>query len=321
MTLSPPLQAWVNSALAPWRTVLLDRTRMRLAELEHGDTQRWDQALHTLPELFVEHVHLNHDAISVSGPLNDTAREQLITALRQLHPWRKGPFELFGVHIDTEWRSDWKWQRVAPHLRSLVGKTVLDVGCGNGYHLWRMRGAGAAVALGIDPTLVYLAQYQALQHYIRDRHVDMLPLRSEDLPEHMHCFDTVFSMGVIYHRRDPVAHLRELHSALRHGGEVILETLIVNSEEETLLVPRTRYAKMRNVWGIPSSRTAQRWLEEADFADIRCVDITPTTTLEQRTTDWMKFESLTDFLNPMDATHTVEGYPSPVRAVFIATKT
>jgi len=32
----------------------------------------------------------------------------------------------------------------------------------------------------------------------------------------------------------------------------------------------------------------------------------------------MKFDSLSDFLLPSDETKTIEGYPSPKRAIFIA---
>lgn len=37
---------------------------------------------------------------------------RLNSILEQLKPWRKGPFSLYGINIDTEWRSDWKWDRV-----------------------------------------------------------------------------------------------------------------------------------------------------------------------------------------------------------------
>ncbi|MCK5863518.1 MAG: DUF1698 domain-containing protein, partial [Marinobacter adhaerens] len=50
------------------------------------------------------------------------------------------------------------------------------------------------------------------------------------------------------------------------------------------------------------------------------VDVTPTTTDEQRSTDWMRFNSLQDFLDPNDPSKTVEGYPGPLRATVIAEK-
>ena len=45
-----------------------------------------------------------------------------------------------------------------------------------------------------------------------------------------------------------------------------------------------------------------------------------TSTDEQRRTDWMINESLSDYLDPDDPALTVEGYPAPKRAVLIARK-
>ena len=61
-------------------------------------------------------------------------------------------------------------------------------------------------------------------------------------------------------------------------------------------------------------------LERCGFTDIRVVDSTRTTVEEQRSTDWMTFESLADFLSPTDHTRTVEGHPAPLRAMLLARK-
>ena len=158
-------------------------------------------------------------------------------------PWRKGPFCFFGIDIESEWRCDWKWRRLAAHIDALDGRTVLDVGSGNGYYLWRMRGAGARLALGVDPTILFLMQYRVAQHFLADPCVHLLPLRGEDLPDNMHCFDTVFSMGVLYHRRNPLEHLAQLHSALRRGGQLVLESLVIDAPGAQVLVPSGRYAQ------------------------------------------------------------------------------
>ena len=85
-----------------------------------------------------------------------------------------------------------------------------------------------------------------------------------------------------------------------------------------VLVPEGRYAKMRNVWFIPSELTLQSWLKRIGFQNIRCIDTKVTTTEEQRKTSWMEYESLEDFLDPEDSTKTIEGHPAPRRAIFIA---
>ena len=287
---------------------------------QHGDYGRWQASLAALPPLLPSHIGLDADAVTIGGPddVGTQHRQEIGHALAWLHPWRKGPFDVFGVRIDTEWRSDLKWRRLKDAIAPLAGRNVLDVGCGSGYHLWRMRGAGAARVTGIDPMPLYAMQFAAIQHFVRDENVQYWPIGIDDMPEGMARFDTVFSMGVLYHRRSPIDHLLQLKGLIRPGGELVLETLVVDGDASACLVPEGRYAKMRNVWFIPSVAMLETWLRRAGLADIRVVDVSPTTTGEQRRTDWMRFESLADFLDPADPGRTVEGYPAPVRAVVLA---
>lgn len=304
-----------------WRTQLPTQID-EVLNAPHGKKDEWLNALARLPQVMPSTIDLNADCIQVGASTDLTYEQQVLLrkSLETFIPWRKGPFNLFGIHIDTEWRSDWKWQRVLPHLSSLKDRTILDVGCGSGYHLWRMRGAGARLAIGIDPSLFFLMQFQAVRHYLPTEPVYYLPLKSEDLPtlKEGEGFDTVFSMGVLYHRRSPLQHLQELKNVLRAGGELVLETLIIDGDERTVLMPEDRYGKMRNVWFIPSTAMLELWLRRLGFVDIRTVDVGQTSLEEQRRTDWMRFESLADFLDPQDRHLTIEGYPAPKRAVLIA---
>jgi tRNA (mo5U34)-methyltransferase len=290
-------------------------------EIRHGDFPRWHAALQALPALIPASVELGSSLrIGEAWQLDAAGREALQAKLQLLHPWRKGPIDLFGINIDTEWRSDWKWNRVLPHLESLEGRKVLDVGCGNGYHCWRMAGAGAAFVLGIDPHLLFNLQYWALRHFLPNPNVHLLPLSLEELPEQPGAFDTVFSMGVLYHRRSPFDHLLSLRNCLRSGGELVLETLVIEGEEGMSLVPRERYARMPNVWFLPTCNTLALWLEKSGYTAVRVVDVTTTSIEEQRATPWMRFESLSEALAPGDPSRTVEGYPAPARAVLVARK-
>jgi tRNA (mo5U34)-methyltransferase len=196
---------------------------------------------------------------------------------------------------------------------------VLDVGCGNGYHLWRMYGAGARAAVGLDPAPAYVAQYCAVRHFMPGPPVWALPLALEDLPADLRSFDTVFSMGVLYHCRLPLDHLRRLKQCLRPGGELVLETLVVEGGADTVLIPRERYARMKNVRFIPSCAALQNWLHDCGFQNIRLLSVTPTTPEEQRATEWSGEVSLKDFLDPNDPARTIEGYPAPTRAIVLAT--
>lgn len=284
----------------------------------HGDLERWLAAVDHLPELQPAAVELR-ERFNLEGACDEATRDQLKLALQGLIPWRKGPFHLFGVHIDTEWRSDWKWERVSPHL-DLTGKRVLDVGCGNGYYQWRMLGAGARSVVGVDPNWLFFCQFLAMKRYLPDLPAWHLPFALEDLPEKLEGFDTVFSMGVLYHRRSPIDHLLALKDCLRKGGELALETLVVEGDVNTVLVPEDRYAQMRNVWFLPSVPALELWLRRAGFTDVRSVDISRTSVEEQRATEWMRYQSLPDFLDPEDHGRTIEGLPAPLRATLVARK-
>jgi len=287
--------------------------------LSHGDFEKWCAAIKSMPEVEQSHIDLNADAVTIAGELKDAKLTSLKENLMQLHPWRKGPFDLFGIHIDTEWRSDLKWARLKDHL-DLKDKLVLDVGCGNGYYLFRMLGAGAKAAIGVDPFLLYVMQFHAINKYVHTNKAAVLPLGVDDVPDGCGCFDTVFSMGILYHRREPKEHLRQLHGFLKPGGQVVLETIVLDTEKEELLVPEGRYGKMRNVWAIASPALLTKWLTECGFGNVKILDVTKTTLDEQRQTEWMTFESLHDFLDPNDDSKTIEGHPAPVRAILIAQK-
>lgn len=306
--------------LAAWAAQLPAEVATAFDTERNGNLARWLEALTILPPLTPSDCDFRDRVrIGQAGDCSDPQRATLEAALRRLLPWRKGPYELFGLPIDTEWRSDLKWQRVAAALAPLTGRRVLDVGCGSGYHLWRIFGAGAAEVVGIDPSLLFTLQFTAIKHYAGAVPVDLLPLPLEALPDRLQAFDTLFSMGVLYHRRSPIDHLLKLRDCLRPGGELLLETLVVEGDAQTVLLPGERYAKMRNVWFIPSPAQLILWLERCGYRDIQLVDVSRTSGEEQRRSTWMAYESLADFLDPNDPTLTVEGYPAPTRAVVVAT--
>lgn len=303
---------------------LKNKIRSAVDPQSNGNLSGWIDAWQQLPES----THCRLDAaggcVTLSGHLTESAAPSSATpalkeTLLRFHPWRKGPFRVFDQSIDTEWRSDWKWDRLADAVE-FRNRTVLDVGCGNGYFGWRMLDAGARCVTGIDPFLLFVMQHQVMRKYVPDPPNFVLPLTDDDLRGLAPAFDVTLSMGVLYHRVSPIEHLQTLHQSLHPGGQVVLETLVLDRSDESVLVPERRYAKMRNVWFIPTPSMLTRWMQRVGFRDIHVVDITPTTTSEQRSTDWMTFESLPDFLDPDDASKTIEGYPAPVRAIVTATQ-
>lgn len=313
-----------DTPLARWLDTLPAQIAAGLSEQRYGDLPGWRRCLEQLPEVPASKIELDKE-VRIGAPEDCTpqTRAQIQKLLEGLIPWRKGPYWVHDIHIDTEWHSDWKWDRVLPHLAPLKDRLILDVGCGNGYHCWRMLGEGARRVIGIDPSPRFVVQFYCMKHFVRTSPigsppVDVLPVGIEAVPANLQAFDSVFSMGVLYHRRSPMDHLRELKATLRPGGQLVLETLVIEGGLGEVLVPEGRYAMMNNVWFLPSPDTLVSWLRKCGFKDPRVVDICTTTTEEQRSTDWMRFHSLSDFLDPDDTSKTAEGHPAPVRAVILA---
>ncbi len=304
--------------LASWISELREASPNWFSAKDRGDIGKWQDALTKLPA--VQETGFCVDQGKLSFPSSEPIPEEL---LLPFHPWRKGPLQIGETFIDTEWRSDWKWERIAPHL-SLEGKTVLDIGCGNGYYLWRMLAAGARWTLGIDPYIPYIMQFQCMRHFAgADAPAQIFPIGVEHLPRVAPCFDTVFSMGVLYHQKSPLEHLMHGRDLISKGGEFILETIVLPPQFDQVtdcLVPEGRYAKMKNVNFLPSVPMLESWLRKVRFKDIEILDYSQTSLDEQRSTSWMTFESLPDFLNPDDRELTQEGHPAPWRVVIRAKK-
>ena len=305
-----------------WSRLLGAQLFEYFTNLNHGDYPRWKFALDALPVIKNVSFDLNKDSVTVGNASECTDEQQAFIKkkLEQFIPWRKGPFNLFDIDIDTEWRSNWKWDRLKNKIQPLEGRMILDIGCGNGYYGWRMLGEKAKYVVGMDPTLLFLMQFQVIKKYLPQSNIDIVPLGIQALQSTPLNFDTVFSMGVIYHRRDPVEHMYQLINCLKPGGELVLETLIVETENDIALKPEDRYAKMNNVWAIPNPDSLLEWVNDTGFKNARIIGISRTTDEEQRVTKWMQFESLADFLDKEDRGKTIEGYPAPVRAILIADK-
>jgi len=302
--------------LTPWKDTLAPLLAERMSDNAHGDIAQWKEIIRQLPA--TKHASATEDQSAVvisSGQIEPEEIKRIRKLLQDLTPWRKGPFRIYGIDLDSEWRSDMKWNRIRNSIEPLEGRNILDVGCGNGYYAFRMKNAGAARVVGIDPTLLFVCQFLALKKMSGATSVHVLPLRLYELPSAPRSFDTTFSMGVLYHQRDPVSHLTQLRETLRPGGELVLETLVLPGDEPAIVQPVDRYARMRNVWHLPTVPALETWLQEAGLRNIHVADISKTTVDEQRTTPWMPFESLPESLDPDDSSLTIEGLPAPTRAV------
>ncbi|BBO76128.1 tRNA U34 carboxymethyltransferase [Desulfosarcina widdelii] len=298
---------------------LVDRKTAEISQ-QNKKGRELEGALEDLPRAEPSSVDANRDRIRIgaAGDLDKSSKEALFNALCRLKPWRKGPFDVFGVALDSEWNSAIKWNRLAEHLGPQRGKRILDIGASNGYYMFRMAARKPALIIGIEPHLNYYFQFLALSRYLTFTSLYNLPLKLEELPALNGCFDTVLCMGILYHRRSPLDTLLQIRERMVPGGQLVLETLVLEGENEMALFPEKRYAKMKNVFFIPTVACLGHWLRRTGFQDVRCVDISKTTIEEQRKTAWIDTQSLEDFLDPEDPAKTVEGYPAPMRAMVLA---
>jgi len=265
----------------------------------------------------IENKKLNYeykigDIIEIKGDLNSKIEE----IAKLLKPWRKGPFKINDLFINSEWKSYIKWNTMKKFL-NLEGKDILDVGCNNGYHMFRMLEMNPKSITGFDPSALFNLQFEFINSFIKSN-IDYKLLGVEHIPIYEKKFDTIFCMGILYHRKDPIEMLKEVKTGLKKDGEVILDTLIIEGNEETALSPM-RYAKMKNVYFIPTIKALYNWIKRAGFSEIEFIGKRYTTTNEQRKTNWIDGDSLDSFLNKTQ-TKTIEGYEPPLR-IYLKLKT
>lgn len=281
---------------------------------DRESSKRWK--VESYPEYEVTGVDARESWVSLIGsPKKTEGAAELKAIAEQLIPWKKGPFKLFDLDIDAEWRSDMKWERLIPFLPDLKDKTILDVGCNNGYFLFRMGEQQPRLALGIDPVLPMQAQFDLIQNYAQMENVKFELFGVEHLPLFKSMFDVIFHMGIIYHHRHPIQQLLDIRESLVPGGVAFLETIGIPGDESYALFPEDRYARMGNVWFVPTLNCFINWATKAKFINIEVVADTLLTDEEQRKTSWCPppFQSLNDSLDPNDPTKTVEGHPAPRR--------
>ncbi|WP_457750052.1 tRNA 5-methoxyuridine(34)/uridine 5-oxyacetic acid(34) synthase CmoB [Sulfurimonas sp.] len=248
------------------------------------------------------------DIVKISGDFDE--KKSYETA-RMLMPWRKGPFEIGETFIDSEWKSYVKYNLLRPYF-DLKDKRVADIGCNNGYYMFRMQEDKPKSLIGFDPSPLYKTQFDFINHFVKSDIVYEL-LGVEHLEFYEEKFDTIFCLGVLYHRSDPVAMLKSLYKGLDKKGEVILDTFYIDGKDDMALCPESSYSKIPNIYFVPTIKALKNWCLRAGFDDFEVLQTSVTDGNEQRKTEWIEGQSLEDFLDPHDNSKTVEGYPAPQR--------
>ena len=257
------------------------------------------------------------DIITIDAALLKEQKEQIDTLARQMKPWRKGPFKLFDTFIDSEWNSAIKYNLLEPYF-DLKDKCVADIGCNNGYYMFRMLAQNPTKIVGFDPSPLCLTQFQFINHFVKsDIKYELLGI--EHIEFYPQKFDTIFCLGVLYHRPNPVGALKSLKKSLDKEGELFLDTFMIDGDDEIALTPNKTYSKIPNIYFVPTIPALKNWCMRAGFKEFEVLEVKKTQTDEQRKTDWIPGQSLDNFLDENDPNYTVEGYPAPKR-VYIRAK-
>jgi len=278
----------------------------------------YQKAIKALPAYKSLEVKLGDRVEIQIADLSEPDAVQIEQTARLMLPWRKGPFQINDLFIDSEWQSQIKYNLLEPHF-DLKDKIVGDIGCNNGYYLFRMLTHKPKKLIGFDPSAIYYSQFQFIDHFIRSKIVYEL-LGVEHVEFYEYKFDTLFCLGVLYHRADPVGMLKSLFKGLNRGGELILDTFMIDGEEEMCLTPKERYSKIPNIYFVPTVNALKNWCYRAGFETVEVLETMVTESNEQRKTEWIETQSLEDFLDPNDPGKTVEGYPAPKRVYIKAIK-
>lgn len=279
------------------------------------------ESLNAIPKYELKGVKIAFkDAITLEIPQLSTESFMLICDVaKALIPWRKGPFMINDLEIVSEWNSAIKYNLLEPHL-NLENKLVGDIGCNNGYYMFRALQKNPKHIIGFDPMPLCFLQYQFLQFFLQEERLSFELLGIEELESFQNAFDVLLCLGVLYHRKSPLEAIKRIYNGLKKGGEAIFDSLIIDGDSPITLCPKDRYAKMPNVYFIPTLCAFESWLERCGFKEIVHIATLKTAFEEQHKTEWSSGESLEDFLDS-SGERTIEGYPAPKRAYLKARKT
>lgn len=298
----------------PVEAIRLER-KARDVKKESPQIKAYSDYLAKIPLFQTSTFDFTKDSVTV-GNANDITSEQQANLKKHLEnfiPWKKGPWNFYGIEIDAEWQSHIKWNRLKNSLHSLEGKKVADIGCNNGYFMFRMLEENPETVIGFEPFAKHYYVYNIFQNVVKSPklHFELLGIENFDL--YPKFFDTIFCLGILYHHTDPIGLLRKLYNSLDKGGEIYIDCQGIPGNEPIALMPKSKYTSARGFWWLPTKACLKHWLSRTQFRDIEFIFEEPLSLTEQRSTEWSPHDSLEQFLDPKDPTKTIEGYPAPWR--------
>lgn len=306
------LDPWFDICAPEHKRDLEELLKQRHTQLQNSSYESYQRSLEQAKGYIGGECDLSGTAPTVSGSLSIEQQAELKELLEVFIPWKKGPFNIFGEEVDSEWRSDIKWDRFVPHLGSLKGKVIADIGCHNGYFMFRMAEHQPSAVYGFEPVAKNFYNFQVLNSFFKQSmlHYELLGV------EHTHffpnAFDSIFCLGILYHHTDPIGLLRKLKLSLRKGGSLFIDCQGIAGDDPVAYVPQGKYAGARGIWFLPTLSCLTNWIRRAGFQSVEVIYSDQLDVKEQRASSWAPIKSLSEFLTPC-LSKTIEGHPAPHR--------
>lgn len=167
-------------------------------------------------------------------------------------------------------------------LDSFAGKSVLDVGCWTGGTTLLLAAIDAQVfaieeVKKYSATVEYLAKSFGLCQQVTSKSFSIYECNTAEFRNR---FDLVYFPGVIYHLSDPVLALRILFNSLKIGGEILIESAGIDSDDPICKFEGNAVFQSGNKnelnrggwnWFLPSPSALDRMMFEAGFNEIETV--------------------------------------------------
>lgn len=250
-------------------------------------------------------------------PSNDEPSLELLKQLKELIPWRKGPYYAGNVKIDSEWNSEKKFNRLTTVLSKFEFSRVLDIGCNNGYYMFKLLESFPSLTqiMGLEPVQLFQRQFAMLIQSMPTKNIYFLPFGWEILPVLKDSYDLILNMGLLYHHSDPIKLIKESRNALSKKGTLVIETIIIPGKGSSAIFPEKKYMGAKGFYFIPTLDCLLNWLRRAGGQNIQVHEVSAFSTDEQRKTEWAPYHEVKDFVDSTNPGHTIEGIPLPQRVI------
>jgi len=132
----------------------------------------------------------------------------------------------WGEHLD---HPRGLWEKVAPLLRAIDARRLLDVGCNDGFFLFESRRLGVKDVVGVEVHPHYYDHAVLVNRLLAPGGVDIRRMSAYDVDETLGTFDVTLALGLIYHLKNPFLFLERVGPLTT---TIIVETAVRNSDED-----------------------------------------------------------------------------------------